>query len=230
MRSRVAGPTLLAVLVALSAHWGCVSLRRTPEARFFVLRALAPTGASAAEPGTPAAASAETALVGLLPVRIPDHLARPQLVHWAGPNELRIDEFLRWSEPLDVAVTRTIAENLAALLPQARVVRDPWRAAVPLRCRVATDVTLFGARPDGSVGLEGRFLLLPPGGEQPLERRSFAFSREPLPAATRAADPGGAVAKMSELLLDLAREIATAYAALPPEPPVRQQTPPQPVR
>jgi uncharacterized lipoprotein YmbA len=134
-------------------------------------------------------------------------------VRWAGPNELRIDEFLRWSEPLDAGLERTLAEDLGALLPQARVVRSPWPAAAVLRCRVSVDVRLFGPQPDGSVRLEGRFALLPARDERVLVQRPFAYSRSVL--ATVAADPAPAVEAMSDLVGDLAKDVAAAVASLP---------------
>jgi uncharacterized lipoprotein YmbA len=196
------------LLLLLSAAGSCVPLQRTPEPRFFVLRPLA------AAPATTAAGVPE-GLVAVLGVRIPDHLERPQLVLWTAPNELRIDEFLRWAEPLDAGVTRTLADDLAGLLPQYRVVRAPWPAAARPRCRVATELRLFGTQPDGRVTIEGSFTVLPADEERALARRNFAFSRGPVPAGAGGWEPGRAVEEMSELLLDVAREIASAVGALP---------------
>jgi uncharacterized protein len=201
----VAGSLL--VPPAFLAASACVSLRRTPEARFFVLRATAEL--ADAQP------AAVAGLVGVLPVRLPEHLLRPQLVRRAEPNELRIDEFLRWSEPLDAGVDRTLVENLGMLLPQARVVRSPWPANARPRCRVATSVRLFGAQPDGSVRLEGRFTLLEGREERAIVQRPFAFSRRPPPATGVATDAGAVVEAMSGLLGDLAADIAAAVATLP---------------
>lgn len=196
----------LVALVAVVLGPGCVSLRRTPEARFFALNAM---------PGPAAQPAAVSGLVGLQPVRIPEHLARPQLVRWAAPNELRIDEFLRWSEPLDAAVERTLAENLATLLPQARLLHDPWPAAAPLRCRVSVELRLFGAQPDASVRLDGRFALLAGREELTLVQRPFSFSRSAPPPPAARPGPAAEVEAMSELLGELAAEIAAAVAALP---------------
>ena len=135
------------------------------------------------------------------------------MVTWTAPGELKVDEFVRWGEPLDTGVTRTMVENLAALLPQDRVVRAPWPAARALRCRVAIDVTVFGAQPDGEVHLEGRWALLPPQGERPLARAPFKLRRD-RPASAGA---GPSVEAMSELLADLSREIAAGVRALPAE-------------
>ena len=204
---RQAAWVVLVLAPAVLAATGCVTLKRTPEARFFVLRPLVEP--KAASGGSLAGGEA----IGLLPVRLPDHLERPQLVLWAGPNELRVDEFLRWAEPLDAGVARTIAGNLSALLPRMRVVRAPWPAAATPRTRLSAELRVFGAQADGRVALEGEWTLVSGREERVLARRAFAFSQGPLPGGT---EPGAAVEAMSALLADLSREIAAAVQALPP--------------
>jgi uncharacterized lipoprotein YmbA len=189
---------------------GCVSLKRTPEARFFVLRSLV-------EPPEAPARPAPAGLVGVLPVRVPGHLERPQLVTWAGPGELRIDEYLRWAEPIDAGVGRTLAENLDALLPDHPVIRSPWAAAVTPFCRVRVDLRVFGLQESGEVRLEGRWALLPGKGERPLAHRATSMGKGPLTAGPTGVDAAAGVEAMSALLADLAKEIAAAVEALPAE-------------
>jgi len=207
MRTRL--PALLAAAGLAALVAGCVTLKRTPEARFFALRstieALAPAGPPA---GPPAGGN----LLGVLPVTLPGHLDRPQVVTWTGPGEIRIDEFLRWAEPLDSAIARVLAEDLAALLPEHRVIRAPWPSRTPLVCRVRVELSRFGPREDGEVGLEGRFVLLPERSERPYVARSVRLRRG---GPGRATDPGAGVEAMSELLGDLGREVAAAVRALP---------------
>ncbi|HSD29248.1 MAG TPA: PqiC family protein [Vicinamibacteria bacterium] len=214
-RRRLSSPFLLAASAAALA--GCVSLKRTPEARFFVLRSLA-------EPGTPAPQAPSSDPVGVLPVRVPGYLDRPQLVTWVAPGELRIDEFLRWAEPLDAGISRTLAENLDALLPGRQVLRWPWPGSTPLSCRVRVALERFGPEASGGVFLEGAFVVLPPRGERPLARRPFALRRE---AQTRPAGAGPApgVEAMNELLLELSREVARAIQDLPAEASVTSTAP-----
>jgi uncharacterized protein len=196
-----------AVVVGLA---GCVSLKRTPEARFFVLRSLVEP------PEAPLASTRPGSVVGLLPVRVPGHLERPQLVTWAGPGELRIDEYLRWAEPIDAGVARTLAENLDALLPAHPVIRSPWAAAVTPFCRVRVDLRVFGPQENGEVRLDGRWVILPGKGDRPLVYRSMG-QRRPLPAVASGGDPAAGVEAMSALLADLAKEIAAAIETLPAE-------------
>ena len=198
-----------AATVALSLP-GCVSLKRTPEARFFVLRSVVEPPEAPARPTT-------AGLVGVLPVRLPGHLERPQLVTWTGPGELRVDEYLRWAEPIDAGVSRTLAENLDALLPDHPVIRPPWPAAVTPLCRVRVDLRVFGLQESGEVRLEGRWALLPGKGDRPLVHRATSLSKGPLPAGPAGVDAAAGVEAMSALLADLAKEIAAAVEALPVE-------------
>ena len=210
MRDRL--PATVACL-ALGALAGCVSLKRTPEARFFALRPLAETP-QAETPQTPTAEDSAS-VVGVLPVLLPGHLERPQFVTWSGPSEIRIDEFLRWAEPVDSGVLRVLTENLETLLPSHRVIRAPWPASTSLRCRVRVELVRFGPQPGGEVSLSGRFVLLPAHGERALATRTVDLRRAPAPGPS---DPGRAIEDMSALLADLAGQIADAIATLPPAP------------
>jgi hypothetical protein len=209
MRTRLV--VIAAAAAAALGATGCVSLKRTPEARFFVLR-------SVVEPPEAPARPASAGLVGLLPVRLPGHLERPQLVTWTGPGELRVDEYLRWAEPIDAGVARTLAENLDALLPAHPVIRSPWPAAATPFCRVRVDLRVFGPQESGDVRLEGRWMLLPGKAERPIVYRTTSLTKGPIAAGPAGVDAGAGVEAMSALLGDLAREIAAAIEALPAEP------------
>jgi hypothetical protein len=199
---------VLAVGVLVLAT-GCVSLKRTPEARFFVLRSLV-------EPPEPPAGEPTVGLVGVLPVVVPGYLDRPQVVTWRAPDELRIDEFLRWAEPLDLGITRTLAENLDTLLSDHRVIRSPWPSSAKLRFRVRVHLRLFGPQQDGQVRLEGRWAILAETGERPVLARNTSLRRGPFAAGAEAMDAGAGVEAMSQLLADLSREIADGIRGLPP--------------
>ena len=200
----------VAALAFAGALTACVSLKRTPEARFFALR----SRVAEASPVV-AGPAAAPGLVGVLPVLLPAYLERPQVVTWVAPGEIRIDEFLRWAEALDLAVGRVVGEDLASLLPSHRIIRAPWSGSTPLRCRVRLELTRFGPQPGGKVELAGRFALLPRQSQRPLLSRPVEFSRGPGPGGG-AVDPNALVEAMSELLAELSRTMAIAIAELPP--------------
>jgi len=207
MRTRFCATLGLAALFLATA--ACVSLKRTPEARFFVLQSLV-------EP--PAATQEPVAIVGVENVLLPGHLDRPQIVTWSGPNEMTTDEFLRWAEPLDEGITRTLAEDLAGLLPDHQLVRRPWSGRVQTRCRVKVSLRGFGLHPDGTVRLEGEYRLLPDQGALAYVLRPVSLSEGPLAVPVDGeAPPDPGVEAMNRLLESLSRQIADAIRALPPE-------------
>src|SRR4029453_6538501 len=140
--------------------------KRTSEARFFALRPVAEPP-RAETPQTPTAEDGAS-IVGVLPVVLPAHLERPQVVTWSGPGEVRVDEFLRWAEPLDSGVLRVLAEDLETLLSSPPGVRAPGPGSTPLRCRVGGGLVRFGPQPGGEVSLSGRFVLLSAHSERAL--------------------------------------------------------------
>ncbi len=194
------------VLLVAGAVTGCVPLRRTPEPRFFALRPVAEP------PASPASNAAGFGIVGVLPVSLPGFLERPQLVAWSAPGEVRVDEFLRWAEPLDASVQRVLTDDLETLFASRRVIRSPWARSTTVQCRVRAELVRFGLQPGGEVALSGRFVVLPAQSERPLQSRDVELRRDP-----RRADPGSAVEAMSALVADLAVEIAKAIGTLPME-------------
>jgi uncharacterized lipoprotein YmbA len=204
----VAVVTVIVLTVGLGA---CAPFKRTPEARFYVLQALV-------EPPAVPAPAAAGGLVGILPVRLPGYLDRPQLVTEMAADQVRVDEYARWAEPLPSAVTRTLAENLAILLPESRVVRYPWPAGDSMRCRVSVELRALAAQGDGWVRLEGRWALLPDDEETPLVLHPLSLQRGPLPVGPKGVNPAAGVEAMSQLLADLSRQIAAGVQALPTAP------------
>ena len=127
--------TLLCVLAA-----GCAS---TPPARLYMLSASSST--------------AETALdvsVSVGPVSIPAAVDRPQIVVTTAANQVRLDDFNRWSSPLQENLSSVIAENLAALLGSSRVTRFPKTSSAGADFRVAIEVTRFESIPGRSATLD----------------------------------------------------------------------------
>ena len=82
---------------------------------------------------------AETPVIFVDQVRIPDYLKRDDLLLRDTENSLRYDPFQRWAEPLDLGIQRVIAERLAREMGTRGVVRfpapdrpDAWRLGVEI--------------------------------------------------------------------------------------------------
>ena len=198
-------------LGALLAIGGCAP--REAPSRFYVLTPVAAGApmvdrpASGAAATAPAPADARPPTVGVGPVRLPGYLDRPQIVTRKSPDQVDLGEFDRWAEPLADAIPRTVAENLAALLPNERVALFPWAGPRSIAYQVLVDVARFDGAPGGDVVLEGSWRILGPDRKDLAERR-FAITEA-------CGGPGypPLVAAMSRALGALSRDIAAALPA-----------------
>jgi uncharacterized lipoprotein YmbA len=129
MAQRSAHLLCIAFLAAVAAGCGA-----SAPSRFYTLDAVATAD------GAPPART--TVLVG--PVAIPPLVDRPQFVVQVAPNQVAVDEFNRWAAPLDDAVARAVAGNLAVLLGTPDVAVAPLAGFAP-DYRVTINVQRFEA-------------------------------------------------------------------------------------
>jgi hypothetical protein len=100
-------------------------------AQFYTLSATAaPSGRTASD----------AVLVG--PVSVPPAVDRPQFVVQVADNRVTLDEFNRWASPLDDAIARAVAGNLASILGTPDVAVAPLANFDPAY-RVTIDVQRF---------------------------------------------------------------------------------------
>lgn len=209
MRTRASLAAVLVPLLAGALVAGCV-LKRSKDSQMFVLEPLAARGATA---GTP------VAVVGVQPVEVPGWIDRPQVATRVAGSQVAADEFARWGEPIARGVQRVVAENLAALLPERRVISAPWAGYEPVVHKVDLTITELARQADGSVLLEARWAIIGRDRSTLAQRRSSHRS----PAAAGAA---GTVEGSSQALEALSREIAETLLTLPLPPPEPRDTQP----
>ncbi len=110
---------------------------------------------------TPTAASPSIAIAR---PSLPPYLERVELVTRTGDGRLVVHEKNLWSEPLDAAITRVIADNLRRLTgstniqPSTNFITRDYSALVEIR------IERFDPLPDGSLLLECTWKLQPVGG------------------------------------------------------------------
>jgi len=178
---------------------GC-SLLWPPQPRptqFYVLTAVAKPGAVA--PG-------RRLTLGLGPVSLPAYLDRPEMVTRVAPNQLAFDEFNRWSESLKSNFVNALATDLDTLIGFERLVLYPWYSTTKLDYAVTVVVLRFETQPDGDVALDARWGVGDGRGTAFVNRESH-FTRPAGGAAETAAETAMA---LSEMVGDLAHDIATA--------------------
>jgi hypothetical protein len=140
---------IILVLAAAVAFSGCL-LKRSPVSRTYVLE---PTEArSARAPSGPA-----VAVVGVAKVSVPDWLDRPQVLARAANGEIVADDFSRWGEPLPRGMQRVLMENLAALLPDRRILVEPIPPRLTVDYRVEVTIVDVARQDDGSALVETRW-------------------------------------------------------------------------
>jgi uncharacterized lipoprotein YmbA len=142
---------------------------------------------------------------------LPRYLDRPQIITRTSPYELKLAEFDRWAESLDVNFTRVLAENLALLIPTARVAVMPWPRATLIDYQISVDVTHFLSQVGGESLLMADWILFKGEGPQVL---LTGKSRVSAPAGGQ--DYAAMVAAMSQTVANLSREIAMGIRGIEP--------------
>ncbi len=140
---------ILATCLSLAILAGCGV---TPPARFYILTPVEDS----------AAGSAAGPALGIGPVDFPAYLDRPEIAYRSGGNQLYFAESDRWAEPLKTSFSRTLAENLAAMLPTDRISIFPWPRTSRIDYQITMDVTRFDADASGTVVLMASWEILRP--------------------------------------------------------------------
>ena len=177
----------------------------TKPSNFYLLSPIAEP--SAEKPG---AKGAKGIALAIGPVELPKHVDRAQIVTYASPNKIQLDEFNRWGEPLGDNFARVLADNLALLVPTQRIVVYPWRSGTPFKYQVTVEVSGFAVRPGGEASLIARWAIYTKRGERVLMSWRSKFGQ-------RVTSPGfeASAAALSKLVAELSQDIATAVKTLP---------------
>lgn len=169
----------------------------SPKTQYFTLDAV-PGGGAKASIATP---------VTVATVSLPPSLDRSAMVHRTGATTVEISDQDRWTSPLGDMTRRVLTQDLAARLPEDKVIL-PDQPAPPHTARLVVSITQFGSDGSGRIVLSGGWSLVKGGSDTPVLRRDFTL------AAPAAAEGGGVqAAGMSQLLGRLASEIASALPA-----------------
>jgi uncharacterized protein len=192
VKSPLSSFAVLLLAGVLGVISGCGS---SPIARFYTLK---PDAA-------PASAEDAVALrVVVNPVTIPDLVDRPQIVTRGAGNQVQLDEFARWGEPLKGDIARVIAANLGALLGSERVSVFDSGSDVPPVWRVRVDVMRFDSMPGDAVTVDAQWTVWPPKKTTPV----LGHSLEHEPVQGQGYD--AVVAAHDRALAAVSRDIASA--------------------
>ena len=158
----------------------------------------------------PSADASSDLIIGVGPIEVSDFLERPQIAIHGGTNRLEIDELNRWAEPLDRAVVRIMALNLAALLGTQKITGFPWRRDDQPDIAVRIAILALDRR-QGQAVLGVRWVLVDIATErvvhQALERYQQPSAGEPELLAAAYSD------LLAKLAADIVRQIRTTALA-----------------
>lgn len=182
---------------------GCISVQKSPEARFYLLHSLDEN-----QSGQKFNIDYE-AIIGLETVRIPEYLNRPQIVTQNKDQTVKFAQFDRWGEALDIALTRVISENLRILLSGANIEMHPWNPAIPLKYRVIIDVVQLNSQFGKDLFFSVQWSVIEVQNKKILIRKRSEF-RQPIMPQTYS----GLAKTLSSLCALLSAEIAEGIASL----------------
>jgi uncharacterized protein len=185
----------------LASLWtACSPLSPRPdETQFFVLAPVA----------SPTAPPTNAVTIGLGPVTLPAYLARPQMVTRLGPTQIDVSNYDRWAEALDGNFTRSLSQNLGALLHTNDIIQYPWYATTTLDYVVRVDVLEFEADTTGLAVLRCRWAVLDSDGST-IAGAESRYTQQATDATT-----ASAVAALSQVVGALAHELAGAIPGAP---------------
>ena len=184
---------LLALVICLSACAG-----KSASSKFYVLSPLPQSKLSGADGTT----------IGVFPVSMPDYLDRPQIVTRVSDNEIKLDEFSRWAEPLKESFYTALVDNLSTLLNHEKIIKTSHNLGTPTTLQVGVEVLQFDGALGGDVVLSVKWGLFGERGKNVLIAKRSSF-KEPTGAATYEA----LVAAQSRAVAALSREIAEAIGS-----------------
>jgi uncharacterized lipoprotein YmbA len=193
---------LVAATLAAGLLAGCGSLfsAKKDPSKFYVLTAV-PTDAAPATPPLPGVA------LSVFSPEFPQYLDRPQLVTRIGANQRQINEFQRWSEPVQSGFARVLTEDLGTLAGTSKVAMFPLVRVFDHEFEVYTQVYQFDGALGGNATLRVRWRITGSNGKPNYVVRDSSYMA---PVQSEGDPYAGYVATLSHLIGEMAREIVAA--------------------
>lgn len=168
---------------------------------------LAPVKGVAAAGGAPAASDM---VIGIGPVRLQEHLDRPQLITRSGANRLQLADRHRWAEPLAENIAWVLRENLSTLLGTEHLLLYPWERSAQVNAQVTLEILHCEGMDNTTAQLTALWALNDRDNKPLLSPRRSSYQ---VPQATP--DQEGLARALSEAMARLSRDIAGEITQLP---------------
>jgi uncharacterized lipoprotein YmbA len=191
--------SILFLIAALALALGPLAGCSSPKAVFYTLNAEAALERTG--PLMPV-----SIVVG--PVTVPELVDRPQMVTRVSDNEVKLNEFARWGEPLKSNIPLALAGDLSQLLGTDRVGVFPQNMGASA-WQVGVDVLRLDATPGASVTIEALWTVRLP--KQTASVKGHTVANEPVTG------PGydAIAAAYSRAFSTVSRDIAVAIRNTP---------------
>jgi len=150
----------------------------------------------------------DAAVLGLGPLRVPEYLARQQIITYGDNSRLLVDEFSRWAEPMDDAIHRIVALNVDSLMDDVVVVPFPYGQLARFDYLLVGNIDSFHADTEGEAVLLVQWSVVGEDSEPVISPRRSRYVVD-----ARAGDPGSVAAALSDLAAQFSRDIATNLGA-----------------
>jgi len=143
------------------------------------------------------------------PLRVPEYVARTQIVTRGDGAEMIVDDYHRWAEPLDDAIPRIVAVNVDNLVDGVIVVAFPSGNLVEADYRLQGSIVRFDADAAGRALLIVQWSIATPGGDLLVPPRRSRYEARVL----RTGDPGAVATALNDTVAQFSRAIAAEIEA-----------------
>ena len=155
-------------------------------------------------------ADADDAIVMYLgPLRLPEYVARTQIVTRGDGAEMIVDDYHRWAEPLDDAIPRILAVNVDNLVDGLIVVAFPGGNLVEAEYRLQGSIVRFDADAAGRAVLIVQWGIATPDGDIFVPPRRSHYEAQ----VSRTGDPGAVATALNDTVAQFSRNIAAEIEA-----------------
>jgi uncharacterized lipoprotein YmbA len=209
MKPRISVGILLPLCLLLVSACNVVPAAQGDFTRYYLLSAPPP-------PASTVVAAPRGFSLGLRSIDVPEYLRTRSIVVRQGANELKLDEYDRWAEPLEAGITRILRAGLVAAPNVGRVFAQPFPLDGDRDYDIAVTVLHCEGVRSGFIRNTAHFSALAEittGGPNPKVVARLNYVAPDSKWDGR--DCAQLAADLSEAVSGLAREIA---AALPPPP------------
>ena len=154
--------------------------------------------------------SEDISVIGVGPIKFPKYLSRSQIMRFTNDNEIIVEEFNRWAEPLEKNFARVLRSNLTRLLPSSYAIDYPWKRTMNVQYQVMLDIHQFETTSDGKVMLNAHWVVFDTSKNNKIKLiRKFNYSTK-----IKSINNAKAVTLQSTAVEKLSREIAAELQQL----------------